>query len=98
MAVKGEVQSENYDVGQWGDDAQHHSVPQLEWQHGVNREDDEEEERHLETEKGIIHQFWLIWYSKSVVIHLMSLGEYLRERWSVTSNSYCITHLSLSFD
>lgn len=67
IPVKGEVQCENYDVGQWGDDAQHHSVPQLEWQHGVNGEDDEEEERHLETEKGIIHLFWLICRSKSVV-------------------------------
>lgn len=35
-------------MGQGGDDTQHHSVPQLEWQHGVHGEDDEEEKRHLE--------------------------------------------------
>lgn len=42
-----EAQSEYQNVRQGGDGTQHHSVPQLERQHGVNCEDDEEEERHL---------------------------------------------------
>lgn len=49
ISVNGEAQCEDHDVGQRGDDAQHNGVPQLEWQHGVHGEDDEEEERHLET-------------------------------------------------
>lgn len=54
IAVNGEAQCEDHDVWQWGDNAQHHSVPQLEWQHGVHGEDDEEEERHLEKQGSII--------------------------------------------
>lgn len=48
ITVNDEVQREDDDVGNWGDDAQQHSVPQREWQHGVHSEDDEEEERHLQ--------------------------------------------------
>lgn len=48
VAVNGEVQREGHDVRHRGDDAQHHGVQQLEGQHGVHREDDEEEERHLQ--------------------------------------------------
>lgn len=62
ITVNGEAQCENQDVGQWGDNAQHHSVPQLEWQHGVHGEDDEEEERHLEKKNRAII---LICYAKT---------------------------------
>lgn len=48
LSINGESQSENHDVGQWGNNAEHYSIPQLEWQHGVHGEDDEEEKRHLE--------------------------------------------------
>ena len=51
IAVNSEVHHEGHDVGQRGDDAQHNSIKQLEWQHGVNSEDDEEEERHLKGKK-----------------------------------------------
>lgn len=49
LSVNCEAHCEYQNVGQGGDDAQHHSIPQLKWQHGVYGEDDEEEERHLET-------------------------------------------------
>lgn len=39
-------------MGEGGEDAQHHSIPQLEWQHGVHSEDDEEEVRHLEEQRS----------------------------------------------
>lgn len=52
VVVNCQAQCKDQDVGQRGDDTQHHSVPQLERQHGVHCEDDEEEERHLET-KGL---------------------------------------------
>ena len=51
LFVDGEAQREHHDVRQRGNDAQHHGVPQLEGQHGVHGEDDEEEERHLETQR-----------------------------------------------
>lgn len=41
---------------QRGDDTQHHSVPQLEWQHGIHCEDDEEEERHLKKTRRNIYK------------------------------------------
>lgn len=47
VTVNSEVHCEGQDVRHGGDDTQHHSVQQLEGQHGVHREDDEEEERHL---------------------------------------------------
>lgn len=51
IAVNCESQSEDNDVGKWGNNTQHHSIPQLEWQHGVHSENDEEEQRHLEEKK-----------------------------------------------
>lgn len=54
ITVNGEAQSEDHNVRHRGDDAQHHSVQQLEWQHGVHGEDDEEKERHLENNFSFI--------------------------------------------
>lgn len=51
IAVNCESQSKDDDVGKWGNNTQHHSIPQLEWQHGVRSENDEEEQRHLEKKK-----------------------------------------------
>lgn len=51
IAVNRESQSEDDDVGKWGNNTQHHSIPQLEWQHGVHSENDEEEQRHLKKQK-----------------------------------------------
>lgn len=51
IAVNRKSQSEDDDVGKWGNNTQHHSIPQLEWQHGVHSENDEEEQRHLEKTK-----------------------------------------------
>lgn len=48
VAVNRESQSEDNDVGKRGNNTQHHSISQLEWQHGVHSENDEEEQRHLE--------------------------------------------------
>lgn len=46
-AENSEAQGKDDDVGQGGDDTQKDSVPQLEGQHGVHCEDDEEEEGNL---------------------------------------------------
>lgn len=43
-----EVHRKNNDVRQRGDDTQGYSIAHLEWQHGVDCNDDEEEEGHLE--------------------------------------------------
>lgn len=47
VGVNSEPQSEDDDVGKRRNDTQHHSIPQLERQHGVHSKNDEEEQRHL---------------------------------------------------
>lgn len=47
VGVNSEPQSEDDDVGKRRNDTQHHSIAQLERQHGVHSKNDEEEQRHL---------------------------------------------------
>lgn len=66
ITVNRESQSDDNDVGKCGNNTQHHSIPQLEWQHGVHSENDEEEQRNLEQKK--YNKYYLFNYIKLYIL------------------------------